>query len=379
MDAHDGNTTSTKSISSLEIVVSPKAKQVEPLIQVDGESLPVEECLEKFQIEELEDEIKDLIDDQVYNEFVVAIAKENPIDREYPNDDCDEQFIPKYVCAEKISEINGEEAEDPMESYEELSSSSESETSTVIENEGYEVTTQLIQDSDVCPDELDLIKNNVPVAVPKSSLKKTHDRYPPFWRLKHAIRNVGENDGYKSEEDADFLPENEEVENENVSAEGEEKSSDMKDQNDSSSMSYQSSDEEKFDHEELEQEVKGLQEMPDLKQDVKGLSDMVQEMSFVSDQQTAQNVDTYNEDMEEGNDHAGFSPIHFAEAIIQFDDADYDEKADPDYEPPISDGNADESNFDDSNYNEESDPDYEPSNKNESNVDPNVGEETDVA
>lgn len=383
MDAHDGNTASTKSISSLEIVVSPKAKQADQLL-VNGESLPAEECLDKFQIDELEDEIQDLIDDQVYTGFIVGIANEKPIDPEHYNDESDEQFIPKYVCAEK--DENGKEAEDPIESYEELSSSSESETSTVIENEGDEATTQLNQDSEVCPDELELIKNNVPVAVPRSSLKKTQDLYPPFWRVKHAIRNVGENDGYKSGEDEDFLPEND-VESENSSAgEDEGKPSGMNDKNDSSSMSDQSSDDEKFDHDELEQEMKGLQEMPDLKEDVKGLSEMVQEMSFVSNnvsgQDVSQNGDAYNEDMEEGNDNVGFSPINFVEAIIKFDDADYDEKTDPDYELPISDDrNASESNMDDSN--EESDPD-EPSKENDSNSDesniddPNTSHETDA-
>jgi hypothetical protein len=251
--------------------------------------------------------------------------------------DGDKDFIPKTVCSVTINEANCDEAEYPTKSWEDLSSSSESETSTVI-GEKEAVTAHLNQYPEVSPDELDFLQNNVPVAVPKKSLKKKQERYPPFWRVKHAIRNVGDNDGYKSEEDPDFLPENEDVNgSKNISSE-KEKLSDMKDQNDSSAMSYQS-DEENYDCEELEQEVKCLQEMPDLKQDVKGISEMVQEMCFVSnsinDQCTGQN--TLN-DMEEGNDYdVGFSAIN-VDAIIQFNGADYDEDGDPDYEQQIVDG-----------------------------------------
>ena len=72
--------------------------------------------------------------------------------------------------------------------------------------------------------------------------------------------------------------------------------------------------------------------MPDLKHDMKGLSVMVQDMSAVNSQQSLPvENNSFNDAMGEENEHVGFSPGNFDEAVIQHDDADYDETADPDY------------------------------------------------
>merc|ERR1712076_225429 len=101
------------------------------------------------------------------------------------------------------------------------------------------------------------------------------------------------------------------------------------------------------DDSDMENEVKVLEEMPDLTHDIKGLSEMVQDMSVVKSQPNlpAENQ-SFNEAMEEENLDASFSPINFAEAILQHDDADYDESADPDYDPSLEAKKDDKSDSD---------------------------------
>lgn len=121
---------------------------------------------------------------------------------------------------------------------------SDSEISALVGNEGCEIKSSF-KTSKVDPEELSMLKNNLPVAVPKESLKATHDRFPPYWCLKHAIRNIGEIDGCKSEEDSDYSPNNED---------DEPSIGDIKETSRSGS-----SDEEELDQGELDLEAKMLQ------------------------------------------------------------------------------------------------------------------------
>lgn len=261
----------------------------------------------------LKAELQDLIDDQVYNDFVTAIVNEKSLEKDYPSDEEDEDFIPNACTSNDPTKRK--EAGDALKHGE-----SYSETSALVGKEGCEIKSSF-KTSEVDPEELSMLKDNVPVAVPKESLKATQDRFPPYWRLKHAFRNIGENDGYKSEEDSDYSPNNEDDE----SSVG-----------DIEERSTSGSSEEELDQDELDLEAKMLQEMHDITQDVQGLSEMVDEMSVVTNQSDAATNQFADEDMREDNDNeTGFSPVNFVEAIIQFDDSDYKEEDDSDYEPSI--------------------------------------------
>lgn len=341
MDVATASLTSTGLVSKpvLGSEESAKADQCQHSKPIE-EILPAEECLEKFNDDDLQEEVQDLIDDQEYNEFVVAIAKEAPLDKATLDDKEDDEFLPKFVSAKKLhlDENVKEESENSDEDVSsDESTSSESDTSGPVAIEGENsVVKSDEEDLDVSPEEVNQLKENIPVAIPKDSLTKTQGRYPAFWRVKHAIRNIGENDGYKSDDDGDFQPPKESEEMDNSTCENdqpdnrrEQSTIDLTD----STSEDSSADEDDSD---MENEVKVLEEMPDLTHDIKGLSEMVQDMSVVKSQPNLPTENqSFNEAMEEENADASFSPINFAEAILQHDDADYDESADPDYDPSL--------------------------------------------
>merc|ERR1712179_72932 len=229
----------------------------------------------------------------------------------------------------------GENSDEDVSSDE--STSSESDTSGPVAIEGQNsVVKSDEEDLDVSPEEVNQLKENIPVAIPKDSLTKTQGRYPAFWRVKHAIRNIGENDGYKSDDDGDFQPPKESEEMDNSTCENDQ--SDKRREQSTIDLTDSTSEDSSADEDDsdMENEVKVLEEMPDLTHDIKGLSEMVQDMSVVKPQPNlpAENQ-SFNEAMEEENLDASFSPINFAEAILQHGDADYDESADPDYDPSL--------------------------------------------
>jgi len=304
------------------------------------EILPAEECLEKFNDDDLQEEVQDLIDDQEYNEFVVAIAKEAPLDKSTLDDKEDDEFLPKFVSAKKLHldenvKEGSENSDEDVSSDESTSSGSDTSGPVAIEGENSVVKSDE-EDLDVSPEEVNQLKENIPVAIPKDSLTKTQGRYPAFWRVKHAIRNIGENDGYKSDDDGDFQPPKETEEMDNSTCENDQ--SDNRREQSTIDLTDSTSEDSSADEDDsdMENEVKVLEEMPDLTHDIKGLSEMVQDMSVVKSQPNlpAENQ-SFNEAMEEENVDASFSPINFAEAILQHDDADYDESADPDYDPSL--------------------------------------------
>lgn len=344
MDVATASLTSTDSVlpkTMLDSDASAKVEQCYPSKPTEGGCLPAKECLEKMYNDVLKEEVQDLIDDQVYNEFVVAIAKETRLDKSYLDEKKDVDFVPKFSSAKKLhldQNVKESEADESVDAYEssDESTSSESDVSTSEENKGSEGFSKLIEDSEVPSEEVNLLKENIPVPIPKVSLTKTQDRYPPFWRVKHAIRNVGENDGYKSNEDDDFFPAKESEDKDGSVCEND-KSDSMRENSKidlTDTTSEDSSGEEDLDLDEMNDEVKVLEELPDLKHDIKGLSTMVQDMSVVNSQQNLPvENNSFNDAMEE--EDVGFSPVNFAEAIIQHDDADYDETADPDYVPSL--------------------------------------------
>lgn len=341
MDVATASLTSTGLVSKpvLGSEESAKADQCQHSKPIE-EILPAEECLEKFNDDDLQEEVQDLIDDQEYNEFVVAIAKEAPLDKSTLDDKEDDEFLPKFVSAKKLhlDENVKEESENSDEDVSsDESTSSESDTSGPVAIEGENsVVKSDEEDLDVSPEEVNQLKENIPVAIPKDSLTKTQGRYPAFWRVKHAIRNIGENDGYKSDDDGDFQPPKETEEMDNSTCENDQ--SDNRREQSTIDLTDSTSEDSSADEDDsdMENEVKVLEEMPDLTHDIKGLSEMVQDMSVVKSQPNlpAENQ-SFNEAMEEENVDASFSPINFAEAILQHDDADYDESADPDYDPSL--------------------------------------------
>merc|ERR1712179_293354 len=240
----------------------------------------------------------------------------------------------------------GENSDEDVSSDE--STSSESDTSGPVAIEGQNsVVKSDEEDLDVSPEEVNQLKENIPVAIPKDSLTKTQGRYPAFWRVKHAIRNIGENDGYKSDDDGDFQPPKETEEMDNSTCENDQ--SDTRREQSTIDLTDSTSEDSSADEDDsdMENEVKVLEEMPDLTHDIKGLSEMVQDMSVVKSQPNLPvENQSFNEAMEEENADASFSPINFAEAILQHDDADYDESADPDYDPSLETKKDDKSDSD---------------------------------
>jgi len=352
MDVATASLTSTGLVSKpvLGSEESAKADQCQHSKPIE-EILPAEECLEKFNDDDLQEEVQDLIDDQEYNEFVVAIAKEAPLDKSTLDDKEDDEFLPKFVSAKKLHldenvKEGSENSDEDVSSDESTSSGSDTSGPVAIEGENSVVKSDE-EDLDVSPEEVNQLKENIPVAIPKDSLTKTQGRYPAFWRVKHAIRNIGENDGYKSDDDGDFQPPKETEEMDNSTCENDQ--SDNRREQSTIDLTDSTSEDSSADEDDsdMENEVKVLEEMPDLTHDIKGLSEMVQDMSVVKSQPNlpAENQ-SFNEAMEEENVDASFSPINFAEAILQHDDADYDESADPDYDPSLEAKKDDKSDSD---------------------------------
>merc|ERR1712110_421719 len=267
-------------------------------------------------LKELKEEVQDLVDDQVYTDFVTAIAKEKPLNVTVEGEK-DEEFEPIDAITADSKDVNGKD--------ECGSDVSDSEGSEGLSGEDD------LDDSNIASEELKLLENEVPVAIPKDSLMAKQERYPFFWRYKHSIRNV-ENEEYKSDEDPEFIPENANDAEPEVAAKSEHANK-VNEKNDTESGSSASDSDEEDLNEMMEEGNKLKEEMHDVQKDVKGLIDMVEEMTTVhgsgnlaqgaKEAEGESKVDTESSEEEESATNC----------VDRLDDSNYNEAEDLDYKP----------------------------------------------
>jgi len=278
--------------------------------EIDGEES------DDIEIEELKEEVQDLVDDQVYNDFVIAIAKEKPLNVTVEGEK-DEEFVPIDALTADTKDVNEKDecGSDVSDSEESVGHSGEDD----------------LEDSNIAPEELKLLENEVPVAIPKDSLMAKQERYPFFWRYKHSVRNV-ENEEYKSDEDPEFIPENANDAEPKVATNGEHANK-VNEKNDTESGSSGSDSDGEDLNEMMEEGNKLKEEMHDVQKDVKGLIDMVEEMTTVpgsgnlaqgaKEAEGEGKVDTESSEDDEPATNC----------VDRLDDSNYNEAEDLDYKP----------------------------------------------
>jgi len=124
--------------------------------------------------EELEREVDALMADKVYHDFVDNVAKNKEIADE--DDDGDFENLGETVAASAAAGDADDEDD------------ASSEASTLTDPDEYEDAVEDV---------------GVEVKIPKEALLEAEKRFPPFWRLKHALKNESMTE-YKSDEDPDF-------------------------------------------------------------------------------------------------------------------------------------------------------------------------------
>lgn len=279
--------------------------------------IDVEES-EDIEIEELKEEVQDLVDDQVYNDFVTAIAKEKPLNVAEEGEK-DEEFVP--IDAVTIDTKDGNEKDECG------SDVSDSEESVGFSGE------EDLEDSNIESEELKLLQNEVPVAIPKDSLMAKQERYPFFWRYKHSVRNV-ENEEYKSDEDPEFIPEKANDAEEERATNGEHANKVSEEKNDAESGSSASdSDGEDLNEEMMEEGSKLKEEMHDVQKDVKGLIDMVEEMSTLHGSSNLAQGVKEAESEDKGDTEGSEEDESATNCVDRLDDSNYNEAEDLDYKP----------------------------------------------
>jgi len=278
--------------------------------EIDGEES------DDIEIEELKEEVQDLVDDQVYNDFVTAIAKDKPLNVTEEGGK-DEEFVPIDAVTADTKDANEKD-----ECGSDVSNSEESDGLSGEED---------LEDSNIASEELKLLQNEVPVAIPKDSLMAKQERYPFFWRYKHSVRNV-ENEDYKSDEDPEFIPENVNDAEPEVAINGEHANK-VHEKNDTESGSSASDSDGEDLNEVMEEGNKLKEEMHDVQEDVKGLIDMVEEMSTVHGSSNlaqsgkeAKGEDKVDTESSEEDESA-------TNCVDRLDDSNYNEAEDLDYKP----------------------------------------------
>merc|ERR1712012_636461 len=192
-------------------------------------------------------------------EFLTEIARDDLSGKYAKDDPNDKDFIPPVSVDNPTKEEPGVEQDEGVEkdldeeSVSEGSQSSGAEDSDEDNNEVQEVTKE----------ELELIQQEVPVALPKESLKSMQDRFPPFWRFKHGLRNVKLNPSELDEEDPDFQEQLDEEPKSDFDESTMEESFQGSDVRSGMNVSSDSSDfdpDDTIDEEEIEEEKKILDE-----------------------------------------------------------------------------------------------------------------------
>lgn len=263
--------------------------------------------------EELEREVDALMADKVYHEFVENVVTHKVIAEEEHDGD--------YEVEEEVVDGGGDANE------EDAGALSDSSSSTLTDAEDYEDAQE----------ELD-------VKIPKDALMEAQQRFPPFWRLKHAMKAESMTD-YKSDEDPDYKTEEEEDNDEEQEIKtadeaGEWRKGEADDQEEAIEADIAgSSDDESIGEEEdidvdamrAEVAVLNYEKSKDLKDDVDGLVEMVEYMtlppSAAEDASCAGAVED-QEDMDEEDvaDAAG-------QSILELDVDGYVSDEDPDFKP----------------------------------------------
>jgi len=270
--------------------------------------------------EELEREVDALMADRVYHDFVENVVTH----KEIKEDDTDGDFV-----ADEVGE--GDAGED-------AGALSDSSTSTLTDPEDYEDAQEQVE-----------------VKIPKQALMEAEQRFPPFWRMKHAMKNESMTE-YKSDEDPDYKTDEEDDDDKESSEEVNPDGQMMKTEEWRSSgpdglaeasaegdhggvdaIDSSGDESEDFDEDVMKAEVDELKvEMSrDLQDDVDGLAEMVEYMTLppssagetlAAAAAAAEAVLEDEEDMEEETAAAG-------QSILELDVDGYVSGEDPDFKP----------------------------------------------
>jgi len=170
-----------------QVAVAPRAGRLAHTYEngsssTDDHPLKEEESADEDDVrEELEREVDALMADKVYHDFVENVVNQKVI--------VDEEHDGDYEVEEEAVDGGGDANDD-------AGALSDSSSSTLTDFEDYEDAQEELE-----------------VKIPKQALMEAQQRFPPFWRVKHAMKAESMTD-YKSDEDPDYKTEEEEEDQE---------------------------------------------------------------------------------------------------------------------------------------------------------------------
>jgi len=251
--------------------------------------------------EELEREVDLLMADKVYHDFVDCVVTHKEIVEDANDGDFEAD---EEVAIEEVG--GGDVIAEGVAAAE-----SDTSTSTLTDDEDYEDAQEEVK-------------------IPKQALMEADQRFPPFWRLKHAMKN--ELTAYKSDEDPDYDSE----EDDDGSQDNEDAMKTVEFQEHrggeaaGSDELIESSDDDQEDEAMMKAEVDELkaESARDLQPDVDGLVEMVEYMTLPPEASgvAVESIEDDEEQMEEEAGQAG-------QSILELDVDGYVSGEDPDFKP----------------------------------------------